>query len=145
MLKIINIVQIQIWHILERNLGEWRRMNALYKCDGINVCNIYGIYQNKQKEWHHATFCWRQKNWEIFSIFSLKQSFNIIIRKTYLALLTAFSKFLKSSIFRKSVIRSFTSGGAFSSSGTDWTGRRNIKTYSHQCCGSELITPGTGS
>ncbi len=52
-------------------------------------------------------------------IFLLKQPFNFIIRRTYLALLTAFSKLLKSSIFRKRVILSFTSGGAFSSSGTD--------------------------
>jgi hypothetical protein len=23
---------------MERNLGEWRRMNVLYECDGMNVC-----------------------------------------------------------------------------------------------------------
>jgi hypothetical protein len=51
--------------------------------------------------------------------FCAKATCQLIIRRTYLALLTAFSKLLKSSIFRKRVIRSFTSGGAFSSSGTD--------------------------
>ncbi len=35
---------------MERNLSEWRRMDVLYKC---TVCTIK--YQNKQKEWHHAT------------------------------------------------------------------------------------------
>jgi hypothetical protein len=25
---------------MERNLGEWRRMNVLYECDGWNVCTI---------------------------------------------------------------------------------------------------------
>jgi hypothetical protein len=29
---------------MERNLGEWRRMNVLYECDGLNVCTrIYHI------------------------------------------------------------------------------------------------------
>ena len=38
---------------MERNLGAWRRMNVLYECAGMNVCTKK--YQNKQKEWHHAT------------------------------------------------------------------------------------------
>jgi hypothetical protein len=38
---------------MERNLGEWRRMNVLYEFDGMNVCTRE--YKNKQKEWHHAT------------------------------------------------------------------------------------------
>jgi hypothetical protein len=38
---------------MERNFGEWRRMNLLYECGGMNVCTIK--YQNKQKEWHYAT------------------------------------------------------------------------------------------
>jgi hypothetical protein len=33
---------------MERSLSEWRRMNVLYACDGMNVCNIK--FQNKQKE-----------------------------------------------------------------------------------------------
>ncbi len=32
---------------MERNLSEWRRMNVLFECDGMNVCNIE--YQNKLK------------------------------------------------------------------------------------------------
>jgi hypothetical protein len=38
---------------MERNLGEWQRMNLLYECNGMNLCTIK--YQNKQKEWDHAT------------------------------------------------------------------------------------------
>jgi hypothetical protein len=30
---------------MERNLSEWRRMEGLYECDGMNVCIIK--YQNK--------------------------------------------------------------------------------------------------
>ncbi len=32
---------------------DWRRMNLLCECNGMNVCT--GKYQNKQKRWHHAT------------------------------------------------------------------------------------------
>ncbi len=38
---------------MKRNFGEWRRMNVLYECDGMNVCTIKD--QNKQKQLHHAT------------------------------------------------------------------------------------------
>ncbi len=24
---------------MKRNLGDWRRMNVLYECDGMNVCS----------------------------------------------------------------------------------------------------------
>ncbi len=26
---------------MERNLGEWRRMNVLYECDGMNIFIVY--------------------------------------------------------------------------------------------------------
>jgi hypothetical protein len=36
------LCRIQILHFnyrtgMERNLGEWRRMNVVYECDGMNV------------------------------------------------------------------------------------------------------------
>jgi hypothetical protein len=41
---------------MERNLGEWRRINVLYECDGMNVCTIK--YQNKQQTYVNPTaFC----------------------------------------------------------------------------------------
>jgi hypothetical protein len=37
---------------MERNLGEWRRMNLLYESDGLNACTRnYHI----KKKWHYAT------------------------------------------------------------------------------------------
>jgi hypothetical protein len=36
---------------MERGLSEWRRINVLYECDCMYVIK----YENKQKEWHHAT------------------------------------------------------------------------------------------
>jgi hypothetical protein len=45
---------------MEKSLSEWRRMNVLYACDGMNVCNIK--YQNKQKEWHPASKPFFMKN-----------------------------------------------------------------------------------
>ncbi len=46
---------------MERNLGEWRRVNVLYECDGMNVCTIEKIIKINEKEWHHATKLLRMK------------------------------------------------------------------------------------
>jgi hypothetical protein len=40
---------------MERGLSEWRRINVLYECDCMNVCMYVIKYENKHKEWHHAT------------------------------------------------------------------------------------------
>jgi hypothetical protein len=32
---------------MERNLSEWRQMNVLYECDGMDVCTIK--YKNNLK------------------------------------------------------------------------------------------------
>jgi hypothetical protein len=34
---------------MERNLGEWRRMNLLYECDGMYVHALCKIIKIKQK------------------------------------------------------------------------------------------------
>jgi hypothetical protein len=63
---------------MERNLIELQRMNVLIECCGINICTVK--YQNKQKEWHHATKSSSILKGDISSFLFLSRNASIKIR-----------------------------------------------------------------